>query len=94
MKKSFALLMIMANFFITSSSFASEILGYPVAPTQVRFYILILGLIGFSAGMVSVSYFAFWVIDCQKRRAAVQKPLVREKKSFAGEFAVAAQSAK
>jgi hypothetical protein len=94
MKKSLALLMIPANFFITSNSFASEILGYPVTPTQVRFYILILGLIGFSTGMVAVAYLAFWVSDLKKKRSEVQKPLVREKKAFAGEFAVAAQSAK
>ncbi len=94
MKKSFALLMILTNFFITSNSFASEILGYPVTSTQLRFYILILGLIGFSAGMVSVAYFAFWVMDLKKNRAKVQKIMVREAKPFAGELAVAAQSAK
>jgi hypothetical protein len=94
MKKSFALLMILANFFITSNSFASEILGYPVTPTQIRFYVLILGLIGFSAGMVSVAYFAFWVMDLKKKRGEARKLLPREEKAFAGELAVAAQSAK
>ena len=44
--------------------------------------------------MVSVSYFAFWVMDLKKKRGEVRKLLVREEKAFAGELAVAAQSAK
>ena len=94
MKKSFALLAILASFLMTSNSFASEILGYPVTPTQVRFYILILGLVGFSAGMVSVAYLAFWIIDLKKKKEEVRKVQPREEKAFAGELAVAAQSAK
>jgi len=94
MKKVVALLVILANFFTTSNSFASEILGYPVTPTQAKFYILILGLIGFSAGMVSIAYCAFWVMDLKKRKGEVRKILAREEKAFAGELAVVAQSAK
>jgi hypothetical protein len=79
---------------MTSNSFASEILGYPVTPTQVRFYILILGLIGFSAALVSVTYFSLWVIDLGKKKKEVRKFQPREGKAFAREFVVAAQSAK
>jgi len=93
-KKSFAFLAIISNFLMTSNSFASEILGYPVTPTQIRFYILILGLIGFSAGMVSVAYFVFWVIDLKKKKEEMRKVHPREEKAFARELAVAAQSAK
>jgi hypothetical protein len=42
--------------------------------------------------MVSVSYFAFWVMDLKKKRGEVRKLLVREEKAFAGELAVALQS--
>ena len=94
MKKTAALLMVLANFFIASNSFANEILGYPVTPTQVRFYFLILGLIGFSGALVGLAYLAFWVLDLNKKRGEVRKPVVREQKAFAGELAVAAQSAK
>ncbi len=94
MKKVFALSAILANFIITSNSFANEILGYPVTPTQIKFYILILGLLGVSAGMVSVAYFAFWVMDLKNKRAEARKSIVRKERVFAGELAVAAQSAK
>ena len=86
--------MVLANFFIASNSFANEILGYPVTPTQVRFYFLILGLIGFSGALVGLAYLAFWVLDLNKKRGEVRKPVVREQKAFARELAVAAQSAK
>jgi hypothetical protein len=43
-------------------------LGYPIVPKQARFYTIILGLIGVSAGMVSMAYFSFWVTDLKKRR--------------------------
>ena len=94
MKKTFALLAILADFSIASASFANEILGYPVTPTQTRFYLLILGLLGVSAGMVSAAYFAFWVLDLRKKRAQVAGPAVREGKVFAGELAVVGHSAK
>jgi len=93
-KKFLTLLAILASFFITSNAFASEILGYPVTPTQVRFYILILGLIGFSAGMVSIAYFAFWVIDLKKKKEETRNVQPSKEKTFARELAVAAQSAK
>lgn len=94
MRKTLALLTILANFSIASNSFANEILGYPVTATQTRFYLLILGLLGVSAGMVSVAYLAFWVLDLSKKKGKVRKPAGREKKVFAGELAVAGQSAK
>jgi hypothetical protein len=94
MKKMVAFLVILANFFLTSTSFANEILGYSVTPTQVRFYTLILGLIGFSLGLVAVAYFSFWVLDLWKKKAEVQKLGVHKEKGFAGGLAVAAQSAK
>jgi hypothetical protein len=93
MKKSFSSVAIPANFFLASNSFAAEILGYPVAPTQAKFYLLILGLLGVSAGLVAVSYFAFWVLDLQKREKGPDAAVCKEK-TFAGELAVAAQSAK
>lgn len=94
MKKTFALLTILANLSIASTSFAGEILGYPVTPTQTRFYLLILGLLGVSAGMVSIAYLAFWVLDLKKKSGKVRKPAVLEAKVFAGELAVVGQSAK
>jgi hypothetical protein len=93
-KKFIYLLAILAGVFMASNAFAGEILGYPVTPTQVRFYLLILGLIGFSAGMVSVAYLAFWVIDLKKKREGVREIQSCKEKSFARELAVAAQSAK
>jgi hypothetical protein len=94
MKKFSSLLVVPANFFLASNSFAAEILGYPVTPTQAKFYLLILGLIGVSIGMVSIAYFAFWVLDLKKKKGEVRAIAVRKEKAFAGEFAVAAHSAK
>jgi hypothetical protein len=48
---------------------SAELLGYPIVPKQARFYTIILGLIGVSAGMVSMTYFSFWVTDLKKRKA-------------------------
>jgi len=94
MKKTFPPLAILASFFLASTSFAGEIMGYPVTPTQARFYLLILGLLAVSAGMVSVAYLAFWVLDLKKKRREGKKIAVLEEQGFAGELAVAAQSAK
>jgi apolipoprotein N-acyltransferase len=81
------------NFFFTSSSFAGEIFGYPVAPTQLRFHILILGLIGVSVAIVSVAYLSFWVMDLKKKREKVRELMIIKKQAFAGELVAAAQPA-
>jgi len=94
MKKTIALLTILTNFLFTSGSFAGEIFGYPVAPTQVRFYILILGLIGVSVTMVSAAYLSFWVMDLKKKREKVRELIIIKKQPFAGELVAAAQPAK
>ena len=94
MKKSFSSLAILANFFLASHSLAGEILGYPVTPTQAKFYLLILGLLGVSAGMVSLTYLALWALDLRKKKRETVRIAGRGEKAFAGEFAVAAQSAK
>jgi hypothetical protein len=93
MKKKFSSITIFASSLLTSNSFAGEVLGYPVAPTQAKFYMLILGLLGVSIGLVAASYFAFWALDL-KKKGKVRKAAVREQQAFAGELAVAAQSAK
>jgi hypothetical protein len=94
MKKTIAFFTILTNFLLTSSSFAGEIFGYPVAPTQVRYYILILGLIGVSVTMVSAAYLSFWVMDLKKKREKVRELIIIKKQSFAGELVAAAQPAK
>jgi hypothetical protein len=94
MKKAIFLLMILTNFLFASNSFANEILGYHLAPTQARFYTLILGLIGFSAGIVSVAYLSFWVLDLKKKREQVREIIIIKKPAFAGELVAAAQPAK
>jgi len=72
--------------------YAAEILGYPMVEKQARFYILIIGIIGVSVGLVGFSYLCFWLVDLRKKVA--EPALQREKKSFAGELVAAAQSAK
>ena len=75
-----------------SNIYAAEILGNPIVEKQARFYILILGIIGGSVGLVGLSYLCFWLVDLKKRAA---KPTFRrEKEAFGGELAAAAQSAK
>ena len=94
MKKAITILTILMNFLFASKSFANEILGYPLAPTQARFHILILGLIGFSAGIVSGAYLSFWVMDLKEKREKVRELIIIKKQAFAGELVAAAQPAK
>jgi hypothetical protein len=92
MGKKMALAILLPNFLLVSNALAGEVLGYPVTPTQARFYILILGLIGFSIGLVASAYFAFWILDLKKKKVLISR---RSKKTaFAGELVAAAQPAK
>jgi len=75
-----------------SNVYAAAILGYPIVEKQARFYTIILGIIGVSSSLIGFSYLCFWLADLKKRAA---KPALRkQKEGFAGELAVAAQSAK
>ena len=93
MKKIFSSVTLFAVMLPASNSFAGEILGYPVTPTQAKFYLLILGLLAVSAGLVATSYFAFWLLDL-KKKGRIRKTAVREEHAFAGGLAAAAHSAK
>ncbi len=75
----------------TSNVYAAEILGYPIVAKQAKFYSIILGVIGASVALVSVSYLCFWLADL-KKGAKVSKPVLS--RAFGREFAAATQSAK
>lgn len=93
MKKS--TILIMASMILLgwiSNAYAAEMLGYPIVEKQARFYTLILGMIGVSIALVGFSYLCFWLVDL--KRKAAKPALSRQKESFAGELAAAAQSAK
>ena len=74
-----------------SNVYAAEILGYPVVAKQLKFYSIILGVIAASVAMVSFAYLCFWLADL-KKRARVPKPVAS--RTFVGQLAAAAQSAK
>ena len=74
-----------------SNAFAAEILGYPLAAKQAKFYSIILGVIAASMAMVGIAYLGFWLADLKKMIKA-SRPV--KKAVFAGELAAAAQSAK
>jgi len=76
---------------LASSAYAGDILGYPIAAKQAKFYSIILGVIAASVAMVATSYLCFWLADLKKRER-VSKPV--GKAAFAGELVAAAQSAK
>jgi len=76
---------------LASDVFSAEILGYPLAAKQAKFYSLILGVIVVSMVMVGIAYLGFWLADLKKR---VKASRPAEKAVFAGELAAAAQSAK
>ena len=86
-----ALAILFSNFLTVSNAAAAQFLGYPVSPTQLRFYLLILSLIGFSLVLVSAVYFSFWILDLKTKRSAA--PCIDEA-PFAGELVAAAQPAK
>jgi hypothetical protein len=92
MKKSAVLMMISMILLMGSNAYAAEILGYPLLEKQAKFYGIILGVIAASAALVAVSYLFFWLVDSGKKVAALF--LRKEERSFAGELAAAAQSAK
>ncbi len=87
-----ALAILLPNFLIVSNAIAGEVLGYPVTPTQARFYLLLLGLIGSSLGLVGSAYFVFWILDLKKKKVRISRG--SKETAFAGELVAAAQPAK
>jgi hypothetical protein len=92
MKKSALLMTSMILLMGISNVYAAEILGYPLVEKQAIFYGIILGVIAASASLVAVSYLLFWLVDTRKKAAELF--IRKEERSFAGELAAAAQSAK
>jgi hypothetical protein len=76
---------------IASNVYAADILGFPIVAKQAKFYSIILGVIAVSMAMVGMAYLGFWLADL-KKKAKVYTSVARP--VFAGELAVAAQSAK
>ncbi len=52
-----------------SELWAGQVFGYTVAETQAKFYIMILGIMGFSVAMVGVVYFVLWIAERKKTEA-------------------------
>ncbi len=52
-----------------SELWAGQVFGYTVAEKQVKFYIMILGVMGFSVAMVGVVYFVLWIAERKKAEA-------------------------
>ena len=79
-----------------SSTYAAEILGYPIVPKQARFYIIILSVIGVSMAMVAATYVSLWLVDLKKKqRVVAAKPALNSGfRTFGGHLAASAQSAK
>ena len=78
-----------------SSVYAAEILGYPIAPKQAKFYTIILSVIGASMALVGTAYFSFWVADLKKKKAGtVKAAFSRQAEPLTGKLALAAQSVK
>jgi len=73
-----------------NSSFAGEILGYPIVPKQAQFYMIILSVIGVSIALVSTAYFCFWLADLRKKN--LTEPTTAE--NFGSPLAAVAQPAK
>ncbi len=74
---------------------AGEILGYPIAPKQARFYLILLCMIGFSMALVGGAYAIFWLLDLKKKRIKLPQPaLSRKSQAFARELVPVAQPAK
>lgn len=90
-KSSLAITVAMILMGLASSSYAGEILGYPIVAKQAKFYSIILGVIGVSVAMVAISYICFWLADLKKREKA-SRPV--EKAVYAGKLVPAAQMAK
>jgi hypothetical protein len=87
-------MLILAAFSFPEKVFTAEIIGYPIAPVQARFYFFILGLLAVSAGMVSVAYLTFWVLDGKRKKAALNEISAGKEKAFGGTFSAAVQSAR
>ena len=99
MKKMAVLIFIMSSAILlgwVSSSYAAEFLGYTMVPKQAKFYVIILGVIGASVGMVSALHAALWLADLRKKRktTVVKFAFARAGETLRGEMAAAAQPAK
>jgi membrane protease YdiL (CAAX protease family) len=78
-----------------SSVYAGQILGYPIAPKQAKFYTIILSVIGVSMALVGTAYFSFWLADLKKKKTGVGKAFFsRRAEAFAGKLAIVPQAAK
>jgi len=79
-----------------SSTYAADILGYPIVPKQAKFYLIILAVIGASMAMVATAHFSFWLVDLKKRRKeiAVKPAFNKGLEAFGGQLAAVAQPAK
>ncbi len=51
---------------------STEFMGYPIAPAQAEFYLLILTVIAASMALVGSAYLYFWLADEKKRRARLE----------------------
>jgi hypothetical protein len=77
-----------------TSSYAGEILGYPLVEKQAKFYTIILGVIAASVLMVSAIYLCFWLVDSKKKVAIPALERERERGILGDDLAVAFHSAK
>ena len=99
MKKIALLILIMSSAILlnwVSGSYAAEFLGYTMVPKQVKFYTIILGMLGASAGMVATLYATLGLADLRKKRKAkvVGPAPFKDTAAFGDEVAIAAQPAR
>jgi len=78
---------------LASAGYAAEFLGYSTVPKQLKFYTIILSVIGVSVAMVSAVYISLWVVDLKKKRLNAAKAALHEGKEAFGRQ-LAAQPAK
>jgi len=95
MKKTISALFVFSLYLVCAAPVkAAEFFGYPIAPVQARFYLVLLWLIGFSMALVGGVYVVFWLIDLSKKGIKLpQTALSREPEAFAGELITIVQSA-
>ena len=72
-----------------STAQAAEILGYPIVPKQANFYLMILGLIGASMGLVGGAYACFFLADIGKKKVSVaERARIPKEKALHGKLAL------
>jgi hypothetical protein len=66
--KKLAILIMTSAFLLSlaSGGYAAEFLGYSMVPKQLKFYTIILSVIGVSMAMVSAVHISLWVADLKK----------------------------